>query len=198
MSARRILIVFGTTYGQTAKVARFIADQLTAAGETVTLANADELRRNVQLPRGASPRDFDGAIVGASVIYGHHRRSVQRFVSAHRDALNAMPSAFFSVSGSAANSDEEKLADARKVVDEFLRRTGWRPGLTETVAGTIAYTKYSPLLRWTMKRLAARQNSPTDTSRDHEFTDWAQVRRFAESFAGTLPPAQAELPLVHV
>ena len=46
--------------------------------------------------------------------------------------------------------------------------------------------------------MAARQNSPTDTSRDHEFTDWAQVRRFAESFAGTLPPAQAELPLVHV
>ena len=31
-----MLIVYGTSYGQTAKVARFVADALTASGDSVT------------------------------------------------------------------------------------------------------------------------------------------------------------------
>lgn len=192
---RRILIVFGTKYGQTAKVAGRIADQLTAGGDAVVLERADEL------PRAVAPGDFDGVIVGGSIIYGHHQRSVRRFVSAHRDALNAMPSAFFSVSGSAASKDEAGRAAARRCVDEFLRETGWSPALTETVAGSMAYTKYSPVMRWMLKRISRKAGGPIDTSRDHELTDWEQVKHFAESFAakasrpdGTRPLATAEAP----
>ncbi|HEU4641969.1 MAG TPA: flavodoxin domain-containing protein, partial [Gemmatimonadaceae bacterium] len=100
MPGRRILIVYGTRYGQTAKVAGRIADLLTSAGDTVVVENADDLQPMLV------PRNFDGVIVGGSIIYGHHQRSVRRFVRTHRDELNAMPSAFFSVSGSAASRDE--------------------------------------------------------------------------------------------
>jgi menaquinone-dependent protoporphyrinogen oxidase len=55
----------------------------------------------------------------------------------------------------------------------------------------MAYTKYSPFLRWMMRRIAAGQGGPTDTTRDHEMTDWAQVRRFAEAFAAAVPRAAA-------
>jgi len=198
MPSRRILIVYGSTYGQTAKVARFVADELTAAGEAVTLVNAADLRRGVELPRGLARRDFDGVVVGASVLYNRHQRSVRRFVRAYRDVLNAVPSAFFSVSGSAANRDEAKVAEARRAVAELLRQTGWRPALTETVAGAMAYTKYNPFLRWTLKRMAAKEGAPTDTSRDHEFTDWEQVRRFARAFAQALPSDAVVAPLAGV
>lgn len=190
MPARRILIVYGTSYGQTAKVARFIADLLTSSGDEVMLANAAELTRNVELPRNLSPRDFHGVVVGSSVIVGRHQRSVAAFVRAHRDALDATPSAFFSVSGSAASHDEEGRADARRMVDEFVRETGWRPGLTETVAGAMAFTKYNPLIRFVLRRISAKAGGPTDTSRDHELTDWDQVRRFAATFAAAVPPAR--------
>lgn len=186
MPARHILVAYGTSYGQTAKIAARIADLLAASGDVVTLADVGEL------PRDTGPRDFAGVIIGASLIRGGHQRRVRRFVRAHRDALNAMPSAFFSVSGSAAGAAEAQRAAARRCVDELLRETGWRPGLTETIGGSIAYTKYLPLLRWMMKRITAKEGGPTDTSRDHELTDWAQVQRFAEAFSAMVPrPADA-------
>lgn len=185
----RILIVYGTSYGQTARVARFVADALTESGETVTLVDAAELGRRCELPRGLTPRDFDGAIVAASVLYGRHQKSVRRFVGVHHEGLNAVPSAFVSVSGSAASRDVAKFAEARKVADDFVRTTGWRPAFVECVAGAMAYSKYSPLVRWMMRRIAAGQGGPTDATRDHEMTDWAQVRRFAEAFAAAVPGA---------
>ena len=189
MTARRILLVYGTTYGQTAKIARFMADMLTASGDTVTLVNARQLQRDGALPRGLSLHDFDGAIVGSSVLYGRHQRCVRRFARIHREELDTRPSAFFSVSGAAASREAAKLAEARRVVGEFEREAGWRPELTEIVAGAMAYTKDNALYRWLLRRRAAREGAPTDVSRDHEFTDWAQVRRFVDAFAATIPHA---------
>ena len=96
-----------------------------------------------------------------------------------------MPSAFFSVSASAASRDERGRSQARACIVRFLDATGWYPPLTESIAGSIDYTRYNPLLRWWMRRICAESGGPTDTSRDHELTDWRQVDRFAISF-GTL------------
>jgi menaquinone-dependent protoporphyrinogen oxidase len=64
-------------------------------------------------------------------------------------------------------------------VHEFLRDTGWYPAITETVAGATPYTKYNPVMRWMISRISAKEGRPTDTSRDHEFTDWEQIDRLA-------------------
>ena len=181
MSSHRVLVVYGTKYGQTAKIAGHIAGLLTHAGNHVTLANADELRE------GQSPANFDGVIVGSSVILGKHRPSITRFIERHRASLNCMPSAFFSVSGSAASHDERGRADARRMLDDLLRDTQWEPETTVTLGGAMAFTKYNSLLRWFMKFISKRAGGPTDTTRDHELTDWDQVRRFTEAFAMTLP-----------
>jgi menaquinone-dependent protoporphyrinogen oxidase len=185
MPARRILIFYGTSYGQTAKIARRMEDLLTASGETVTLVDASNQ------PPGLTPREFDGIIVGGSIIRGRHQKSVRRFVHVHRDVLNAIPSAFFSVSGAAASPDQDARAEARRFVDAFLGETGWDPALSESIAGAMAYTKYNPIVRWIVKRASKPLGGPTDTSRDHEFTDWAQVERFVEAFEAALPAPTA-------
>ncbi|MGZ8468362.1 MAG: flavodoxin domain-containing protein [Gemmatirosa sp.] len=185
---RRMLIVYGTADGQTAKVARYIAEVLTSAETTVTLADA------ARLPRGLAPQDFDGVIVGSAVRYDRHQRSVGRFVRAHRDVLNAVPSAFFSVSGAAGGESADERARARRYVDDFLRESGWQPRMAAPIGGAIAYTRYSPLMRWMLRRIAAKRGGPTDTSRDHETTDWRQVRRFAETFVAT-PAATLAAPI---
>jgi menaquinone-dependent protoporphyrinogen oxidase len=185
MPARHILILYGTSYGQTAKIARRMDDLLTASGETVTLVDASNQ------PRGLTPCEFDGVIVGGSIIRGRHQKGVRRFVHLHRNVLNAMPSAFFSVSGAAASRDQVARADAQRFIDAFLEETGWHPALSEPIAGAMAYTRYNPIVRWMVKRASKPAGGPTDTSRDHEFTDWTQVRRFVEAFAATLPAPTA-------
>lgn len=190
MSAARILVVYGTSHGQTAKVASHVADRLTAAGCEVTLANVDAP------PNGLSLHAFTGVIVGSPILYGRHLRRVRRFVRAHRDALNAVPSAFVSVSGSAASQLESERAKARECVGQFLDETGWHPTYTETIGGALAYTKYGPVLRWLARRGAEKAGGPTDTSRDHEFTDWARVDRFAATFAAAVSRSTHPRPLV--
>ena len=187
--SRRFLIVYATNYGQTAKISRRMADLLIASGEAVTLVNA------CNRPRDFHAGEFDGVIIGGSIIGGRHHRALVRFVRDHRAVLNATPSAFFSVSGSAASPLETERAKARQLVDQFLDATGWHPALTKTIGGAMAYTKYNPFLRWVVKRASKAAGGPTDTSRDHEMTDWSQVERFVETFVESVP-VPAETPVL--
>ena len=154
MSIPKILVAYASTHGQTQSIASRIQQSLERRGIQVTLANLKE---------GPAPAldQFDGVVVGASVIARGHQPAVADFIRERRDALNAMPTAFFSVSASAGSSLEKGRAAARRVRDTFLVETGFRPALTECVAGAIS----------------------TDTSRDHEYTDWHQVEAFAHKFA---------------
>jgi menaquinone-dependent protoporphyrinogen oxidase len=190
MTSKRVLIAYATSYGQTAKIARRMSDLLMASGAAVTLVNV----RNH--PRDLHAGEFDGVIIGGSIIGGRHHRALAHFVCAHRPVLNTMPSAFFSVSGSAASPLEAERAHARRFIAEFLTQTGWRPALTETIGGAMAYTKYNPLLRWMIKRTAKAAGGPTDTSRDHEVTDWAQVDHFVEAFVRRMPAPPEAAALV--
>ena len=74
---------------------------------------------------------------------------------------------------SAANGGRDPTLEA------FSARTGWHPGRAVSFAGALPYTRYNPLLRFVMKRIS----HTTDTSRDHDFTDWKAVRAFADAIA---------------
>ena len=181
MSAHRILIVYGTRYGHTAKIASRIRDHLIERDLIVTLTSAEELRGSESLTA------YDGVIAGSSVIVGKHAPSIVRFVRLHLDELATMPTAFFSVSASAASASPKGRADARRCLDLFLEANAWHPTHTATIAGELAYTRYNPFIRWLMRRISRKNDGPTDTSRDHDLTDWAQVERFAAEFAALLP-----------
>jgi len=181
MASGRILVVYGTRYGQTEKIARYIANRLLESKYAVMAIKSDIVPPHFFLG------PFNGVIVGASIIAGKHQRSIRSFVREHRDQLNALPSAFFSVSGSAASKSETGRNEAQRMLSSFLNDTGWRPRLTKTIGGAMAFTRYNLLLRWMMKRISAKEGGPVDTSRDHELTDWTQVDRFIDEFASLLP-----------
>ena len=169
MRSQRILIVYATHYGQTAKIARYMDRRLTASGFVVTLMSAECIGRDIRA------QDFAAIIIGGSVMLGRHHRSLVRFVRTHREWLNTIPSAFFSVSGSAASAIPSSQATARRRMAELLKRTGWSPTISATFGGAVAYTQYNPLLRIVMRRIAAKEGLPTDSTRDYEGTDWAAV-----------------------
>lgn len=177
MQEPRVLIVYGSGHGQTALISLRIAEVMERLGCVVMAVRGDKLPHSLVLDH------FDAIIVGASVELGRHQRYIEHFVSQNRDYLNRVPSAFFSVSGAAADPDARTRALALGYVKRFLTRTGWLPRQSAAIGGAVSYTKYSPALRWIMKMISASTGRPTDTSRDHDLTDWSQVERFATSCA---------------
>jgi menaquinone-dependent protoporphyrinogen oxidase len=188
MPAPRILIVYGTRYGQTAKIAARMRELLVRSGNDVTLVDGEH-------SHGLTPRGYAGAMLGSSVIAGRHHPDVADFVRANRAVLDTLPSAFFSVSGSAGSTLPAVRRAARELADQFLEELGWRPLLVETVAGAMAFTKYPPLVRWMLKRMSRQNWGPTDTSRDHELTDWSQVERFVRTFEARVAGGRRERAL---
>jgi menaquinone-dependent protoporphyrinogen oxidase len=87
------------------------------------------------------------------------------------------------VSGSAGSRNAADRDEAIRRMKAFCDAAGWAPELTASFAGAVTYTQYNPLLRWMMRRISRREGGSTDTSRDHEYTDWAQVATFATAFA---------------
>ncbi|MGH1565355.1 flavodoxin domain-containing protein [Mumia sp. DW29H23] len=167
----RILILYGSTEGQTATIAEHVADVVRGHGHDVDVADVKRSRRLRLDP-------YDAVVVGASIHMGKHDHRVVDFVTRHREALEHVPSAFFSVS-LAAHGDE---GTAERYVEELERRTGWRPAVVARFAGALRYTRYGILKRHMMKRIALDKPGGlgTDISRDYEYTDWAAVERFAD------------------
>lgn len=175
-----ILVLYGSTYGQTQRVAERIAKVLREAGHSADLLWAARLPEELEL------YDYEAVVIAASVLLGQHQRYVREFARRHAEQLNAMPSAFVSVCG-AASGDPPR---AQSYIDRFLLETGWwRPTVTRSFTGAVAYTRYNPLLRWWLKGISRKQGLPTDTSRDWDFTEWDQVERFARQFAATVAKA---------
>jgi len=177
MSAPKILIAYVTTDGHTRKVAGRIARALEDGDLESVVAELDAV------PDPLQPEGFEGVVLAAPVRVGRHPREMRRFVSHNRDALDELPAAFVSVSGAAGAADPEGLDEAEGYVQKFIARTGWSPDRTSCVGGAVAYTKYNALVRRIMKAISARKGGSTDTSRDHEYTDWKAVDGFAADFA---------------
>lgn len=171
-------VFYVTSEGQTARIAERIVSILRERGlesASVNLRSED-----------AKPPSWErvkGAVLGASLHYTRYQREARRFVRHHRDELASRPSMFFSVSLSAASEQKSEVEAALGLAKKFCDRTGWQPDQLESFAGALAYTQYGWLTRFFMKRIAAAEGGPTDTSRDHELTDWSDVERAANEFA---------------
>ena len=174
------LVAYGTSEGQTAAIAERIGDVLASAGHDATLVHAKHP------PADLESTDYDGAIVGASIHIGSHQGYVGDFVRDHLEALNRRPSAFFSVSLTAAHEDPAEREPARELLEGFLAKTGWEPDRTLPVAGALKYSEYGLLKRVVMRRIAGNAGGGTDTSRDYEYTDWEELEAFAREFASLL------------
>jgi menaquinone-dependent protoporphyrinogen oxidase len=131
-----------------------------------------------------------GVVPGASLHAGHHQHAAVEFANAFRQRLNLYPSAFFSVSLSAASTNPEEVATAARLARELPEQAGWRPTIVECFAGRLAYTRYGWLTRQIMRRIARKEGGPVDTARDHELTDWEAVARFSTRLAGEIENAE--------
>jgi menaquinone-dependent protoporphyrinogen oxidase len=179
-------VFFATTEGQTRRIAQRLATvfhghgidsrAIDVAGPAAALVDWTKVR---------------GALVGASLHIGKHQKAADRFVLAYASDLNAVPSAFFSVSLSAASKNEKEVDTAESLARAFPAARGWTPELIVSLAGRLAYREYGLLIRWVMRQIARKEGAPTDTSRDYELTDWTQVEQLAHEMARRIHTREA-------
>ena len=190
MDSRPILILFGSKHGQTARIARRLEASLRERGFQVDLVADDAIRDDLL------PERYAAVVLASPVHFGRHRRALVSFARRHAAALARVPGAFVSVSGAAMTARPEDVEEANGYLADFAVRTGWDPVHAVALAGSVRYTAYNPLMRWVMKRISASRGLSTDTSRDHEYTDWARVDRLAAEVAEMAagPPRSASIP----
>ncbi len=175
------LVVYGTTEGQTRKIAEFARDRIRSSGHSVTVVDAtSDSARDLKL------QEFDGVIVAASLHTGLYQAAVEDFVRGRHDTLNGIQTAFYSVSLGAASRDPTDLSGVKKCVERFVTATSWRPGSIHHIVGAFRFTQYDFFKRWAMKAIAYEKGKSTDTSRDLEMTDWAQVASLTDNFVAAV------------
>jgi menaquinone-dependent protoporphyrinogen oxidase len=179
-----ILILYGTTEGQTAKIAERMAEILRQKEHNVTAWSGKNIATSF------STDSYDAAIIGGSIHMGRYPAYLNTFVSKHRDWLNTVPSAFFTVCMGIRSKRSESREEAAAYSENFIKETNWHPALTATFAGAVKYTQYNFITRFIMKRISKQEGGSTDTSRDHEYTDWDAVTRFTEQFESKLTELQ--------
>jgi menaquinone-dependent protoporphyrinogen oxidase len=176
LQMKRILIVYATREGQTEKIAGFLTRELQTLGASVDLLNAAD--------KQAAVKDllaYDLVVLGASLHAGHVEKELVAYIRTNLVTLQSRTCRFFLVLMAAATEDlqtrKRELQDAQDMVRKQLPMD---VGPMEMIAGALSYTKYNWFIKWTIKRISAKYGGATDTSRDHEYTDWDQVRRYAQ------------------
>ena len=167
----RILLAYSTVDGQTLKICQHLQQRLQTMGHTAELF---EIGGNA----GLEPAAFDEIVIGASIRYGKYRPEVFRFIEAHREVLERMSGAFFSVNV-VARKPGRNTPESNPYIPTFRRNTSWVPEAMAVFAGKIDYQRYRYFDRLVIRLIMWVTKGPTDPAACVEFTDWSDVERFA-------------------
>ncbi len=176
----KVLIVYASTEGQTRKIARFVADRLADAGQSVELMRAEDAE-------GLDVARFDGAILAGSIHVGAFQKSLVTFAKCHADALSRIPTLFLGVSLAAAGDDPDDWRGLEACVAKFTAEAAWTPGQVEHVAGAFRFGEYDFFRSWAMRWIArSKGEAEPAAGNDREYTDWARLGTTLDSWVASL------------
>jgi menaquinone-dependent protoporphyrinogen oxidase len=179
---RRMLVLYGTQEGHAARIAQYVAGVILEAGDSVDVRPCKSLSADFDMAA------YDAVVLAAPVHNRRHEASVIEFVRQHRAQLQGMPSAFLSVGLVPVLPRFFRQAAADGVAETLTKETAWRPGLILMVAGAIRYREYPIATRLVFQLFMALLGGPTDSSRDHDLTDWVALARFIREFLASVSP----------
>jgi menaquinone-dependent protoporphyrinogen oxidase len=166
----RVLILCSSTDGHTRKICERLGAALHDAGHGASLVMIEDAQ-------SAVPRDFAAVVIGARIRYGKTDRRVIDYANRHADALNAMPSAYFSVNIVARRLGKDS-PETNPYARKFLRSAPWQPRLAEVFAGKLDFPRYGVCDRLIIRFIMLLTRGPTAPDTVVEFTDWRRVDAF--------------------
>jgi len=171
----KTLMLFSTRDGQTREIAAYLCSQLHELGVDTAMVDLNRTD-NIEWQL------YDRVIIGASIRYGHFHPALDRFVKKYATALQAVPSAFFSVN-LVALKPEKRSPQTNSYTRKFLLRSPWHPDTSAVFAGALRYPRYGWFDRFMIRLIMKITGGETDTSKEVVYTDWEQVAGFAKEIA---------------
>lgn len=165
-----ILILYSSVDGHTMRICHRLGKVIEESGNRVTICSIDDLAPVVLSA-------FDRIVIGASIRYGHHRRSVFDFIRQNLPLLESKANAFFSVN-IVARKPGKSTPETNPYLLKFLRQVDWRPSQLAVFAGKLDYPKYGIFDRQMIRLIMWITKGPTDPATVVDFTDWQKVEAF--------------------
>ena len=167
----KILIIYSSTDGHTKKICEVIKENLIDKGELHLTSIENVSGTNVQF--------YDYIIIGASIRYGKHNRKVFDFIEKNLNIIEKKKNAFFSVNV-VARKNEKNTPETNPYIKKFLSKTRWKPKKLGVFAGKVDYPNYSFINKQIIRFIMFITKGPIDTSKSFEFTNWDNVKKFAQ------------------
>ena len=168
------LVVFGTRYGSTAKIAEEIGTVLSDEGFKVRVVNAAK-------DTISDISEFDIVIVGSGIKMGKWTKETLDFLKKFEADLSHKKVALFASCG--YSREPEKVDEARenfliKVADKY---PSIKPVSLGLFGGVFSFDKYGfvekLLFRGIKKDL---ENQGVDTRKPYDFRDWEEIREWTK------------------
>jgi menaquinone-dependent protoporphyrinogen oxidase len=185
--AMKILLLYGSSQGQTEKIMQHLSQRLSSAGHQPALvkAGADTVPDIVS---------FDACILAASVHVGQFQKVLVETAREQASALSARPGLFLCVSLTAAGNDPAEQAELERQVSAFLDHTGWTGPRVAHVAGALRFSQYGFFEYWAMRWIARRKQKQTGEfagievtgKEDIEFTDWEKLNALVDDWLASV------------
>lgn len=168
-----ILLAYHGLYGHTRRVCETLQAELSRLGRSADV---------VPIADAPDPARYGTVVIGAAIRNGRHNPAVYDFIDRHRAALDARPSAFFSVN-LVARKPEKNTPETNPYVKAFAEKCAWKPRLLGVFAGNLDYRRYGAMDRNIIRFIMWLTKGPTDPATKIEYTNWDEVRRFAARVA---------------
>jgi len=174
----RVLVIHGSRFGQSTKIAEAISDGLVACGVGTDVGA-------LTATTTPDPERHDGLVLVTSVRYGHFDRNAGRLIQRHRAWLDSVPTLLVTVSLT-ARTPEKRDPAVHVYTRKFLAKTNWQPTQVEVMAGALEYPRYNILDREAIRLIMRMTGGPTDPTTNIEYTDWDRAAEVAREFAAVL------------
>ncbi len=181
---KRVALVVYSHHGHTKKVAEVLARQFNSFGIEADIYNLSDGEE----PDSKVIQKYSSVIIGGPVYYGEYPEQLLDWVAYHRELLLRTRLCFYSVGLHAVGRGIRSNKAAESTIDRFLYLTDVKAESTASFAGCLPYTKMKLIPRKLAACVAKLHKCPTDTTQDHELTDWDQVEQFGWAILGQQTP----------
>jgi menaquinone-dependent protoporphyrinogen oxidase len=163
---KKVLVAYASKYGATIGIAEAIADTLRQEGVAAEARPAKEVKEL---------SGYGGIVLGGPVFAGRWMSEASDFVKRHRESLQGLPVAYFTVGIMPPEKVEEWRQEHRGVIEQVKQLAPEvDPVAVEIFNGALNKARLGFFIRLMMTIMRAQEG---------DFRDWEAIRRWSRSLA---------------
>ena len=182
MATHKVLIAYSSRFGHSLKIAEAMGNVFKNNHVAVDIYNLETV---TTLPN--SIKEYDAVIITASIRYGKFHKKLNEFIAQYKEALKDTLDVFIPIN-LVARKPHKRLLENNNYVNKFLEEAAWQPSKINIMPGALEYPKYNFLDRSMIKFIMWMTKGEMDTSKTIDYTDWDEVRAFAQSIREAIAP----------